>query len=120
MTRNSWEEAESVSEADAALFDSISPLVYAMRNEYSELAKKKPDTTLNKLKVQGINRLLNDVRQVLRDEPTLKYLDVLSDDDLPQYSDVTVILSQYVAAMESFRKSHQYEDASFRNVWRVE
>jgi hypothetical protein len=118
--RKSEDKATKVSKADAALFDSIAPLVHAMKEEYSELSKKKPDATLNKLKVQGVNRLLADLRTVLKDEPTLKYLDILSDDDLPQYSDVTLILSQYVAAMEAFKASRQFHNqATYANEWRI-
>lgn len=112
-------QQSTITAADAGSYDALAPLVYAMRIEYSDLAKKKPDATLNRLKVQAVNRLLTDLREVLKNEPTFKYLDLLSDEDLPQYSDVTVMLGQYVAAMESFRKARQYYDHETSSMeWR--
>lgn len=101
-------------------FETLWPLLVAMKNEYSELSKKKPDGTLSKLKVQGVNRLLVDLKELLQDEPSLSYLDVLSDDDLPQYSDVTIILSQFVAAMGAFKVARQSPDATYNVVWNLE
>lgn len=108
-----------ISAADATQFEALWPLLSAMREEYSELSKKKPDGTLNKLKVYGVNRLLTDLKELLKNETVIRYLDLLSDDDLPQYSDVTIILSQYVAAMHSFRGAHQHQDLTYTMVWTI-
>jgi hypothetical protein len=88
------------------VYETTRPLLAAMRNELKELSKKKPEATLSKSKVTIINRLLTDLTELLKDEPNSKYLDLLSDDDLPQYSDVVLILSQFDAAMDAFRKAH--------------
>ena len=112
-------ESVVISRADVTLYEALWPLLSAMRDDYSELSKKKPDGTLNKLKVHGVNRLLTDLKELLKNESVIRYLDLLSDDDLPQYSDVTIILSQYVAAMNSFRQARQNEDANYEVVWRV-
>jgi hypothetical protein len=112
-------ELEVISRADATQYDALWPLLSAMRDEYSELSKKKPDGTLNKLKVHGVNRLLTDLKELLKNETVTRYLDLLSDDDLPQYSDVTIILSQYVAAMKSFRQAREHKDSSYKMVWRM-
>jgi hypothetical protein len=53
-----------------------------------------------------VNRLLADLRGLLAEETTIKYLDLLADDELPQYSDVVLILSQYEAAMTSFHSRY--------------
>ncbi len=115
--RNS--EIAVISRGDAAQYSALWPLLSAMRDDYSELSKKKPDGTLNKLKVLGVNRLLTDLKELLKNEPVIQYLDLLSDDDLPQYSDVTIILSQYVAAMTSFRQAREYQDSNYKMVWRM-
>jgi hypothetical protein len=112
-------EVKSISSTDAAQFEALWPLLSAMRNEYSELSKKKPDGTLNKLKVHSVNRLLTDLKELLKNENIIRYLDLLSDDDLPQYSDVTITLSQYVAAMTSFKEARQYQDANYTIVWYI-
>ena len=112
-------ELKEISKTDASLFEALWPLLHAMREEYRELSKKKPDGTLNKLKVHGVNRLLVDLKGVLKDDDIIRYLDILSDDDLPQYSDVTIALSQYVAAMDSFKNARQYENSNYQVVWNI-
>jgi len=97
------------------LYDAIITLLSALYSEIQELSKKKPDVTLNSQKVKMINRLLNDLLIILVEEPTAKYLDLVNDEDLPQYSDVVIILSQYVAAMKAFHsKYHRYIDGTHK------
>lgn len=74
--------------------------------EIRELSKKKPDATLNKSKVQVINRVLGNIREFLKDAPELEYLELLVDDQLPQYSDVVLAMVQYEAALTGFRQRH--------------
>ncbi|EJU6114734.1 hypothetical protein N4Z96_004523, partial [Salmonella enterica] len=47
------------------------------------------------------------------------FLDLLDEDDVPQASDVTLILSQYVAAMDAFREKHYGWDGSTHD-WFIE
>jgi hypothetical protein len=82
------------------------PLLEAMYIEFKELSKKKPDSAVSKSKIKITNRLLEKVRTVLDESSSIEFLDLLDEDDLPQVSDVTLILSQYVASMKEFRKRH--------------
>ena len=84
------------------VYETTEPLLKAMYKEMQELSKKKPDGTLNPTKVKIINRLLLDIKAVLDDEPDSKYLDLLDDEILLQYSDVSLILSQFSAAMNKY------------------
>lgn len=88
------------------------PLLLAMYTEFKELSKKKPDAAVSKSKIKITNRLLEKITVVLNDEKTIEFLDLLDEDDIPQISDVTLILSQYVAAMEAFHKTHYGWDGS--------
>ena len=88
--------------AEGAKHENLMPLIRAMLREFQELSKKKPDSALNKRKVEIVNRLLRDVQELLEGEPTSAYLDLLDEDDLPQNSDVVLILSQAVVAMNRF------------------
>jgi hypothetical protein len=98
----------TTSASKVTIYETTAPLLEAMRDELRELAKKKPEATLNKTKVTMINRLLVDVQQILKDESDSKYLDLLDEDALPQYSDVVIILSQFSAAMNRFRARYYY------------
>jgi hypothetical protein len=98
------------------VFKATDPLLTAMLEELRKFALKKPEATLSKQKVSIVNRLLADLKELLTDEPNSKYLDLLTDDDLPQYSDVVLILSQYEAAMRAFRERH-YKYINQEHVW---
>ena len=87
-------------------YETTMPLLEAMYSEFKELSKKKPDAAVSKSKIKITNRLLERVRMALADSSSLEFLDLLDEDDIPQISDVTLILSQYVASMEEFKKRH--------------
>lgn len=90
----------------AQIHDVTMPLLEAMYSEFKELSKKKPDAAVSKSKIKITNRLLEKVRTVLNESSSIEFLDLLDEDDLPQVSDVTLILSQYVASMKEFHKRH--------------
>jgi hypothetical protein len=98
--------------------DVMSPLLAAMYAEFKELSKKKPESAISKNKVLIANRLLVKIREVLATEDSIEFLDVLNEDDIPQVSDVTLIFSQYVAAMKAFKSKYYGWDGS-ENVWSV-
>ena len=105
-------------EASGEKHDNLMPLLQAMSREFQELSKKKPDGALNKRKVEIVNRLLREVHELLEEEPTSAYLDLLDEDDLPQNSDAVLILSQTVAAMERFReKYYRYSRSHGGHAW---
>ncbi|MEH2533908.1 hypothetical protein V1277_006796 [Bradyrhizobium sp. AZCC 1588] len=103
----------------AAKHDDLTPLLNAMFDEFQELSKKKPDGVLNKRKVEIVNRLLRDILDIVEREPTRAYLDLLDEDDLPQNSDVVLILSQAVAAMKSFRSKYYRYLGHHGHTWAI-
>lgn len=90
------------------------PLLNAMFEEFKDLAKKKPESAVSKSKLVIANRLLTRVREVLADEESIEFLDLLDEDDVPQVSDVTLIFSQYVAAMHAFKSKYHGWNGSER------
>ena len=98
--------------------DDLMPLLNSMFREFQDLSKKKPDGALNKRKVEIVNRLLRDIHGILEGESTSMYLDLLDEDDLPQNSDVVLILGQTVAAMTNFgEKYYGYIEAIAHHAW---
>ena len=87
-------------------YDVTMPLLKAMYVEFKAISSKKPDSAVSKSKIKITNRLLEKVREVLKDSSAIDFLDLLDEDDIPQASDVILILSQYVAAMETFYTEH--------------
>lgn len=99
-------------------YDTTMPLLEAMYSEFKELSKKKPDAAVSKSKIKIANRLLEKVRTVLENSNSMEFLDLLDEDDVPQVSDVTLILSQYVASMEAFNKRH-YGYYEHKHQWLI-
>lgn len=101
MTEKYYTTAKKVGD-----YESVFAVFEQLFRELKELCKKKPDATLNGSKVKIINRVLVDVRNCLKDEAQYKYLDLLDDEMLPQYSDAVLILSQHEGALTAFRSRH--------------
>lgn len=76
-------------------------------NEMKDLSKKTPSDELNKLKIRVINRMLERVKSLLVDEPTIEFLDILNEEDhLPIVSDAVLIIGQYTAALHQFERKY--------------
>ncbi|MGI2176379.1 hypothetical protein [Shewanella ulleungensis] len=97
------EDQQYTTNEKSSTHDTVMPLLDSMYLEFKEFSKKKPDAVVSKSKILIVNRLIMKVRVVLTDEASLEFLDLLDEDDVPQTSDVTLILSQYVAAMVEFK-----------------
>ena len=101
-------------------YELLVPMLRALLAEMKELSKKKQDGVLNKLKVEMINRVLSQVQDLLTDEPTIAFLDLLDDDNLPTNSDAVLIFSQYESAMKQFYDKYTYyNSASHSHDWSI-
>jgi len=98
-------------------YDDLMPLLNAMFRDFQELSKKKPDGVLNKRKVEIANRLLREILLIVEGEQTHNYLDLLDEDELPQNSDIVLILGQAVAAMEAFKAKYYKYSPSYGYTW---
>ncbi len=100
------DDLQVTTSAQASAWEIANPLLSAMYGEFKEFSKKKPDGAVSKAKIRVVNRLLQKCREVLEDQDSLAFLDLLDEDEVPQNSDVVLTLSQYSAAMEQFRDAH--------------
>ena len=92
----------------AESYDALEPLVRAMHREFQELSKKRADAALSSTKVALVNRLLKEVYEIFTEEPQRPFLDLLDEDNIPQNSDVVLILGQVCAALSAFREKYTY------------
>ena len=88
--------------------------------EVKDLGKKKPETTLSESKVKLINRVLTDAKDLLKGAPDHKYLDLLDSDELPQYGDAILVLSQYEGALKSFKERHYGYQSGIGDTWFIQ
>ena len=102
--------------AVAEQFDMLFPILEALYDEIKELSKKKQDGVLNTVKVIMINRILDKIKVMLKDDPTVEFLDLLDEVSLPTNSDSVFILAQFKAAMVQF-KAKYYRFNGLETTW---
>jgi len=99
-------------------FDMLFPILESVFIEMGELSKKKQDGVLNELKVKMINRILLKVKAILKDDPTVEFLDILDEISLPTNSDAVLIIAQFKAAMQQYKvKYYGYNSRAGKTTW---
>jgi hypothetical protein len=110
MVTKNPENSPTISQVNQFLM--LRELLASIYLEMKEFSKKKPDEPLNKFKVKTINRVLQPLKEILINQPTLMYLDLLDDEVLPSNSDAILIIGQFTAAMDRFKKRYFYYSLS--------
>lgn len=104
----------------AEAYESFYEVFSHLYKELKALGSKKPNETLSESKVKIVNRLLEDMRKLMEGEPEYKYLDMLDNEMLPQYSDAILILSQYEGALKGFKgRYYVYSGISGGKEWKT-
>jgi hypothetical protein len=93
-------------EQDVATYERFFPMLQAAHREMSELSKKKQDGIVNSLKIRNINRLLENFKNIIDKDPIKDYVELLDGEELPQNSDVVLLLSQWQAALHQYKLRH--------------
>lgn len=94
-------------------YNLLKDMLHAQRLEFNLLSNKKSDGQLNKMKIKMVNRVLEPLNELLKNEPSYKFLDILNEDDMPTNSDVVLIISQYEKAMDNFKNKYFIVDKNF-------
>lgn len=103
-------------DAQVAKFRFLSPMLDSALSEMREFAKKKQDGIVSETKIRILNRLVTDLRDILKNEASLNFLDLLSEEKLPQNSDAVIVLGQYRAALDSFESRH-HRQVDYKPTW---
>jgi hypothetical protein len=107
MKKNdSWLPTEENIEDYSLLKDMLN----SQRHEFNLLSKSKPDVQLNPMKIKMVNRVLEPLNEIFKNEPSHEFLDILNEDALPTNSDVVLIISQYETAISEFKYEYYLED----------
>ncbi len=96
-----------ISLAEVQKFEMVEPQLDALRLEFNQLKAKKPEAPVSKTKIKMVNAVLKDALELLERLPEAKYLSLLEEDDIPQVSDVAMLLSQFEKAMSRFEFLHK-------------
>jgi len=100
----------------------LKDMLHAQREEFNLLSKKKADGHLSKVKIRMFNRVIEPLKELFKQEEAHVFLDILDEDEMPTYSDVVLIISQYETAIIEFRKKYYFNDpnlgSEFSPEWR--
>lgn len=110
------EKLATLHEKDVDQYELITPLFIRMYSDVQELTKKKQDGVLSKTRIAMINRLLDSALALLKDEPSISFLDRLDEDVVPQNADAMLVVGQYVSALQAFKARHTMGEA-FETHW---
>ena len=111
-----YDQELAPTDAQVAKFQYLSPMLDSALSEMREFAKKKQDGIVSAMKIRILNRLLTDIKEIVAQEESRNYLDVLSEEQLPQNSDAVIVLGQYRAALNSFEKRH-HRTMGYERTW---
>lgn len=97
--------------AEREQFELLSGLLTRLASEIADLSKKQPDGLVNAFKVAQINRVLCPLKEILKNEPSTEFLDLVTEPDSETktdksrntYSDTALILSQFREACGKYR-----------------
>jgi len=80
----------------------LKDMLNSQKKEFDLLSKKKADGQLNPRKIKMVNRVLEPLKDLCKKEQSYTFLDTLNEDEMPTYSDVVLIFSQYETALQEF------------------
>lgn len=119
MAKQKLNTGKKPTRQNAEQFDMLSPILDSVYLEIKELSKKKQDGALNEIKVKMTNRILAKVKTILKDDPTVEFLDLLDEVALPTNSDAVLIIAQFKAAMQQYKDKH-YVWTGIEHAWSTE
>lgn len=89
--------------ADVEIFNKTYAQLKSLHEEISQLSKKSPTDGVNTFKLKLINNVLETANKLLAQKKPFEDFTVFQEDELPNNSDATLILSQYLSCMEELR-----------------
>ncbi len=103
-------------------FLKLQPQLKSAYDEISLLSKKKPTDSLNTFKLKFINSILSRANEILEDKykPFPDDFTLFNEDDMPNNSDVVLILSHYLTALEKLRCDNIERDLMYHWYWIID
>ena len=99
--RNQVMKKEKVQE-----YEKLLSQLATMRTQFDNLSKKNPDGSVNSFKIGLVNKLLDDVNDLIGDYKPFPDFDKFDDSPKVFNSDVLMILAHYITAMNRFKKAN--------------
>lgn len=104
-------------------YELLNEMLSSLAHELRELSKKKQEGVLNLTKVKMVNRVLKPLKEeILKNEPSQNFLDLLNEEDIPNNSDAVLIISQYETALKEYNNKYYVKDPRNRysHIWNTQ
>ena len=106
---------------DIDKYQRVQSQLEAFHREFEGLSKKTPNGALNAFKLKIINQAIEDANAVLTgDYLPIRGFTQFADEELPTHSDVSIVLAQYLEAMEVLRCRNIFRGDLGRWFWNAE
>lgn len=90
----------------------------ALYTELHPYALKKPHDTVTKFKLNVVNSLLGIIDNLIGQENLpIAGFSFFDEDSMPNISDISLVLNQYIQALEIFRSRNIELDNEDENIW---
>jgi hypothetical protein len=106
MAKKTNELSHAPAKKDVEEFEMLYPLLDGLLSEVKALSQKKQDGALNPYKVKMINKVLSKVRNLLVNDPSSEFLELLDEDTIPTNSDALFMIVQFKSAMQQFKTKY--------------
>jgi len=117
MAKKTYKNENLPTTDEVKKFEMLFPMLDSDIAEIRELSKKKQDEPLNPFKVKIINKKLVQIKELLKNEPSSEYLELLDEDSLPTNSDAVLMLTQFINSLKQFKKKYYESDGSDIDVF---
>ncbi len=110
-------KVSGITKAQIESFEMLWSHLSSLYSDVESLAKRKQDGLMSKTRVATINRLLDEVLNFLKGQPSVKFLALLDEETLPQNADALINLGQFKSAMQNFKRNKTYADGFGPRKW---
>jgi flagellar biosynthesis/type III secretory pathway protein FliH len=103
-------------EKQKARYDQLISATEALYVEMDKLTRKAPGMTISKLSLDGVNKVIRSVKELVtqdKDDFMDEIVEFIPAGDMPEYRDVTLVLSQVKAGLARFKEKRY---ARWRNL----
>jgi hypothetical protein len=103
MDKKNFDNIHLPTTSDVSKFEMLFPMIQSDLSEIRELSKKKQDESLNDFKVKILNKKLAQIKELLKNESSFEFLELLNEDVFPSNSDALLTVSQFINAMKQYQ-----------------
>lgn len=102
---------------DVEKYEYLGPALESLYLEISKVSSKKHDALVSAYKIRVINKTLQGIKDIMGEDPAINDLDVLAEDEIPQFSDVVMLLGQFRTAMDRFEQNFYQSEGGYSKRW---